>query len=68
MLPQDFGDILDNAFGKGAGDNAAHEYQKIWDTGKFPPNYFDMTDVLKKFPVKMTSMRDWVKQFQAVFT
>jgi uncharacterized protein YbjT (DUF2867 family) len=67
MAPKDFGGILDKAFGEGAGDKAAQEYQKMWNTKQFPPTHFPMANVIEKLPVKMTSIADWVRQHKTFF-
>jgi uncharacterized protein YbjT (DUF2867 family) len=67
MPPVDFGQVLDATFGQGAGDSAAKEYQKMWDTSQFPSTHFPMETVLKLLPVKMTSMVEWVRQNAKAF-
>ncbi len=69
MPPQDFGGILDQAFGPGAGAAAAGEYQKLWDNPAQRPNFqADMDEVLRKLPISMTGISDWVAQHQAAFS
>jgi uncharacterized protein YbjT (DUF2867 family) len=68
MPPKEFGSILDKAFGDGAGDKAAQEYEKMWATRSFPPTHFGMSNVLEKFPIRMTPIVDWVKSQSSMFT
>lgn len=69
MPPQDFGGILDQAFGPGAGAAAASEYQRMWDFPEQRPDFqADMQPVLAKLPVPMTSISEWVSRHKAVFS
>ena len=69
MPPQEFGAILDQAFGPGAGTAAATEYQRMWDFPEQRPNFLaDMQPVLAQLPVPMTSIPEWVAQHRAAFT
>ncbi|WP_194778541.1 SDR family oxidoreductase [Pararhodonellum marinum] len=69
MAPKDFGKILDGLLGEGAGKEAEAMYQEITDTRNYPVMFAsDMSEVLEKLPVKMTSIENWVNQNQAAFT
>lgn len=69
MPPKDFGGILDQLFGPGAGAAAASEYQRMWDFPEQRPNFqADMQPILGKLPVKMTSISEWVARHRAAFT
>jgi uncharacterized protein YbjT (DUF2867 family) len=69
MPPKDFGRILDNIFGPGAGKGAEEMYQQIADTGNYPIMFSNgMETVLEKLPVKMTPMEVWVAQHKAIFS
>ncbi|MFD2574225.1 SDR family oxidoreductase [Spirosoma soli] len=69
MPPQDFGGILDQLFGPGAGAAAASEYQRMWDFPEQRPTFkANMQPVLEKLPVKMTSISEWVAQHKAAFS
>lgn len=69
MPPQDFGGILDQLFGPGAGAAAANEYQRMWDFPEQRPSFqADMQPVLEKLPVKMTSISEWVAQHKSLFS
>ena len=67
LPPQEFGGILNNVMGEGAGDGVAAEYQAIWDGKANPVMYVDMEEILQKFDVEFTSMEDWVKSFNFLF-
>ncbi|MDX2077317.1 MAG: NmrA family NAD(P)-binding protein [bacterium] len=69
MKPQDFGAILDTMFGAGAGALAAQEYQRFWDNPNNQPiMHADMSVVLQKLPVKMTTIKEWVIKYRDAFT
>lgn len=67
MPPQEFGQILDQAFGPGAGTQAAAEYQRIWDGEAKPVMSVDMQPVLEALPVQLMSLEEWVQQHAAAF-
>lgn len=68
MPPKDFGKILDNLWGEGAGKGAETMYQQMHDTKQYPMMFSpDMPGILKKLPVPMTALEDWVKQHQTIF-
>lgn len=62
-----FGEILDDLFGKGAGDGAALEYDKLAQSNAYPSFFTNMDAVLEKLPVEMTLMEDWVKENKNAF-
>ena len=68
MPAKEFGKILDGLFGEGAGRGAEAMYQEITDTRQFPVMHTTaMPEVLKKLPVTMTSIEDWVSQNSSSF-
>ncbi len=68
MPPKEFGQILDSLFGAGAGKGAEEVYQQIADTKQYPLMFSpNMPEILKKLPVKMTSIEDWVGQHAHFF-
>lgn len=68
MPPKDFGQILDGLFGPGAGKGAETMYQQIADTKNYPVMFNPgMAGVLKKLPIRMTSMEEWVSQNKLAF-
>lgn len=68
MPPKEFGAILDQMFGAGAGKGAEDMYQGITDSKQYPlmfnPN---MQEVLRALPIEMTPMETWVRNNQAAF-
>lgn len=69
MHPKDFGQILDNLFGPGAGKGAEIMYQEIADTKNYPIMFSsNMHDVLKKLPIQMTSIEEWVFKNRLAFS
>jgi uncharacterized protein YbjT (DUF2867 family) len=68
LPPREFGAILDSLFGPGAGNAAAAQYQRAWDTGQFPVMHADMEPVLAALPVRMRTLREWVAEHAAAFT
>lgn len=68
LPPKDFGQILDNLFGAGAGKGAEEVYQQIADTKQYPLMFSpNLKDVLAKLPIKLTSIEDWVEQHSRLF-
>lgn len=67
LPPRDFGAILDNLFGPGAGVAAAAQYERAWETGQFPSMHVDMAPVLADLPVRMRTLREWVAEHAEAF-
>ncbi len=67
MPPSEFGQILDNVFGPGAGKGAAGFYQQLHDTQQFPPMFVEMKPVLEKLPVRITPLKEWIVQHKTAF-
>lgn len=68
MPPSEFGQILDQAFGPGAGKAAAGVYQEMHDYPERRPQFYtDMRSVLAQLPVPLTSVSQWVKQYHKAF-
>lgn len=69
MPPKEFGQILDSLWGVGAGKGAETMYQEIADTKNYPVMYSsEMQEVLKKIPIQMTIIVEWVAQNKSSFT
>lgn len=68
LPPAEFGAILDQLFGPGAGAGATAMYQHIHDTKQYPPMHTDMDPVLQQLPVQLTPIAEWVRQFAPAFT
>jgi len=67
LPPREFGAILDQMFGPGAGDAAAAQYERAWESGQFPQMHVDMAPVLAELPVRMRTMREWVAEHARAF-
>jgi uncharacterized protein YbjT (DUF2867 family) len=68
LAPREFGGILDQVFGPGAGAKAAEEYEKLWASDQWPPMATDMAPVLELLPVEMHTLREWVAEHASAFT
>lgn len=69
MPPAQFGAILNEAFGPGAGDGVAKDYQLLYEQEELKKKYLvDTSPFLSKLPVTMTSVEEWVEQHRAAFT
>jgi uncharacterized protein YbjT (DUF2867 family) len=62
-----FGAALDAAFGPGAGAGGIAGYQFQRDNADKISMYADMTPVLEKLPVQMTSIAQWAAQHRMAF-
>jgi uncharacterized protein YbjT (DUF2867 family) len=68
MPVNEFAAIINNAFGPGAGDALAKDYQKLFDKPETKKKYIlDMAPVLDKLPVKTTPVSEWVAKHKVVF-
>ncbi|WP_046246467.1 SDR family oxidoreductase [Hymenobacter terrenus] len=68
MPPLEFGAILNQVFGPGAGDAVAKDYQMLYDFPEQKRKYLlDMQPVLEKLPVRLTSVQEWVAQHAVAF-
>jgi uncharacterized protein YbjT (DUF2867 family) len=67
MPPQEFGAVLDKLFGPGAGKEAASGYQKVWNNPETADFSTNMDQVLAKFPVHMTTIREWIGRHKELF-
>jgi uncharacterized protein YbjT (DUF2867 family) len=65
--PDAFGAILDQTFGPGAGAGATAIYGPLWALETPPTLAFDMQPVLAALPVRMRTMREWVREHAAAF-
>jgi uncharacterized protein YbjT (DUF2867 family) len=67
LPPQEFGAILDQTYGPGAGAGAVEVYQRMHDTKQFPQLHVDMAPVLEHLPVSLTPIVKWVQQTAPAF-
>ncbi|NJN17203.1 MAG: hypothetical protein HC822_13465 [Oscillochloris sp.] len=65
--PEEFGAILDQAFGPGAGAGAVAVYGPLWNLDEPPPLAVDMQPVLQLLPVSMRTMREWITEHASAF-
>jgi uncharacterized protein YbjT (DUF2867 family) len=69
MPPYEFAAILNNAFGPGAGDAIAKDYQQLFDEPEKKKKYLlDVSPVLEKLPVTTTPVSEWVSKNKAAFS
>lgn len=69
MPPTEFGGILNNLFGAGAGDGIAKDYQALYDYPEQQLKYHINTKVaLEKLPITPTGTKAWVEMHKNVFT
>jgi uncharacterized protein YbjT (DUF2867 family) len=67
MAPEEIGAVIDRMAGPGAGDAVADEYRRQQNDPHPLPAYHDMTGVLDKLPVQMTTIREWIARRAYVF-
>lgn len=67
MAPEEFGAVLDQMFGPGAGAGAVAQYRKMREDPNPPTMWYDMQPVLEKLPVRMTSIAEWASQYSGAF-
>jgi hypothetical protein len=67
MPPREFGAILDAAFGPGAGEKAAAEYERVWQSDPRPVMYADMQPILEALPIQLRTLQQWVAEHAALF-
>jgi len=66
--PKEFGDILRPFVGEAAAAGVASYYESLQNATEYPPKFNpNMSDVLKKLPVKMTSLEQWAKENKDYF-
>lgn len=68
MPPQEFGDILSNFVEESAARGVQAYYEMLASQPVYPSKFNpDMKEVLKKLPVKMTPMEEWVNIHKEFF-
>ena len=68
MPPKEFGGILDDAFGPGAGEAAARGYEMAYQNPEMFSTNIDVSPTLEKLPVELTTLESWVRQHREVFS
>jgi len=65
---KEFGDILKPFVGEAAATGVASYYESLQNATEYPPKFNpNMSEVLKKLPVKMTSLEQWAKENKDYF-
>ncbi|MEM7800836.1 MAG: NmrA family NAD(P)-binding protein [Chloroflexota bacterium] len=64
MHPREFGKLIDQFIGPGAGDGIVGIYQPIWDGEISPQMYVGMDETLSSLNVEFTPLVDWVKSIE----
>jgi uncharacterized protein YbjT (DUF2867 family) len=66
--PQEFGDILKPFVGEAGANSVAAYYEMLQNASEYPSKFNpNMSEVLEKLPVKMTSLSEWAKDNKAYF-
>lgn len=69
MPTQQFGEILDKAFGPGSGEAVAKDYQRFHDDPSAKGTWqVDTRPMVEAFGVQTTPMAEWVKQYTPLFS
>lgn len=66
--PQEFGDILKPFVGEAGASSVAAYYENLQNATEYPSKFNpNMSEILEKLPVKMTSLADWAKDNKGYF-
>ncbi|MEB2777354.1 NmrA family NAD(P)-binding protein [Algoriphagus sp. D3-2-R+10] len=66
--PKELGDILKPFVGEAGATSVASYYESFQNATEYPSKFNpDMSEVLEKLPVKMTSLSEWAKNNKAYF-
>ncbi|WP_281638190.1 SDR family oxidoreductase [Flavobacterium marginilacus] len=66
--PQEFGAILKPFVGEAGASSVAAYYESLQNATEYPPKFnANMSAVLEKLPVKMTSLTEWASENKAYF-
>lgn len=66
--PKEFGDILKPYVGEAGAAGVASYYESLQNATEYPLKFnSNMSEVLEKLPVKMTSLEQWAKENKAYF-
>lgn len=67
--PKEFGDILKPYVGEAGANSVASYYEMLQNATDYPQKFNpEMSEVLEKLPVKMTSIEEWAKAHKEFFT
>lgn len=65
---KEFGDILKPFVGEAGAAGVASYYESLQNATEYPPKFNpNMSEVLEKLPVQMTSLEQWAKAYKAYF-
>ena len=67
LTPAEMKASLEDAFGPGAGDAVSEDYALDQADPNPPLKYYDMAAVLRELPVRMTSLRQWIRDNRQAF-
>jgi len=68
QAPEEFGDILKPYVGEAGAASVAAYYESLQNATSYPSKFnFEMSRVLEKLPVKMTSLAQWAKENKGYF-
>lgn len=66
--PQEFGDILKPFVGEAGAASVAAFYESLQNAAEYPPKFNpDMSEILGKLPVQMTSVAQWARDNKGYF-
>jgi uncharacterized protein YbjT (DUF2867 family) len=66
--PKEFGDILKPFVGKAGAAGVTSYYESLQNATEYPPKFNpNMSEILEKLPVKMTSLEHWAKENKDFF-
>lgn len=68
MPPADFGQIIDQVMGPGAGEGVSAQYQAIWNGEASPMMYAEMEKTLATLEVAFTPLANWVREHSFLFS
>lgn len=66
--PKEFGDILKPFVGEAGAAGVTSYYESLQNATEYPPKFNpNMSEILEKLPVKMTSLEHWAKENKVFF-
>lgn len=68
MPPREFGEVLDSAYGPGAGTGATAFYEAAQDNPSLVSTNVDVNSVLAALPVELTSLETWARNHARTFS
>lgn len=68
MPSEEFGDILKPIVGEAGAAGVASYYESLQNANEYPSKFNpNMSDILEKLPIQMTSLEQWAKENKAFF-